>query len=182
MTNELPEDALLRLIKREGGYVNDPDDPGGETNFGITHMTFKAWCAAQPASRKLPTLKDLTQEEAIEVYRWYLGKTVPDLFDWPEVLLDTLIDLWTMHKPKSVRSILTAALVNNSIAQPSVSWDQVLGIYKGWCEDEGDAVSMVNMIALERVRFSYWQCSARPSSRKYFYGWVHRYLSFTPSF
>jgi hypothetical protein len=24
------------IIEREGGFVNDPDDPGGATNFGVT--------------------------------------------------------------------------------------------------------------------------------------------------
>lgn len=28
--------AFDRLIGNEGGYVNDPNDPGGETNWGIT--------------------------------------------------------------------------------------------------------------------------------------------------
>jgi lysozyme family protein len=23
------------IVAREGGYVNDPDDPGGATNFGV---------------------------------------------------------------------------------------------------------------------------------------------------
>ena len=30
---------IAALIDREGGYVNDPADPGGETNFGITART-----------------------------------------------------------------------------------------------------------------------------------------------
>lgn len=30
---------IENIIKAEGGYVNDPDDPGGETNFGITKET-----------------------------------------------------------------------------------------------------------------------------------------------
>lgn len=30
------------LISREGGYVNDPVDPGGETNFGITVAVARA--------------------------------------------------------------------------------------------------------------------------------------------
>jgi len=25
-----------QIVDREGGYVNDPDDPGGATNFGVT--------------------------------------------------------------------------------------------------------------------------------------------------
>lgn len=52
------EQAIEILLKHEGGYVNHPKDPGGETNFGI-------------AKRSYPHLnmKTLTKEEAIEIYR-----------------------------------------------------------------------------------------------------------------
>lgn len=30
------DDAFTALIGNEGGYVNNPDDPGGETNWGVT--------------------------------------------------------------------------------------------------------------------------------------------------
>ena len=30
------EDIARAIVVREGGYVNDPDDPGGATNFGVT--------------------------------------------------------------------------------------------------------------------------------------------------
>jgi len=29
-----------RVLEHEGGYVNDPADPGGETKFGISKLTF----------------------------------------------------------------------------------------------------------------------------------------------
>lgn len=29
------------IVHREGGYVNDPDDPGGATNFGVTIHTMR---------------------------------------------------------------------------------------------------------------------------------------------
>ena len=29
------------IVAREGGYVNDPDDPGGATNHGVTIHTLR---------------------------------------------------------------------------------------------------------------------------------------------
>ena len=34
--------ALKILAKHEGGYVNDPEDPGGETNWGVTVAVARA--------------------------------------------------------------------------------------------------------------------------------------------
>jgi lysozyme family protein len=34
------DEAFNRVIGLEKGYVNDPDDPGGETNFGISKRSY----------------------------------------------------------------------------------------------------------------------------------------------
>lgn len=34
------DEAFARLIGHEGGYVNDPRDPGGETKFGISKRSY----------------------------------------------------------------------------------------------------------------------------------------------
>jgi lysozyme family protein len=49
--------AIPIVLENEGGYVNDPLDPGGETNFGIS-------------KRSYPTvdIKNLTKEEATAIY------------------------------------------------------------------------------------------------------------------
>lgn len=51
------ENAVKKVLAHEGGYVNDPRDSGGETNFGIS-------------KRSYPNLKirDLTKEDAIAIY------------------------------------------------------------------------------------------------------------------
>jgi lysozyme family protein len=41
----------------EGGYVNDPRDPGGETNFGISKRSYPR-----------VNIKELTREEAVAIY------------------------------------------------------------------------------------------------------------------
>jgi lysozyme family protein len=49
--------AIKLILEHEGGYVNDPDDPGSETNFGISKKAF-------------PNLdiKNLTQDAAEAIY------------------------------------------------------------------------------------------------------------------
>lgn len=54
------------VLAREGGYVNDPDDKGGETNKGFTHTTYDSY----RRSKDLPTqsVKYMTDEEMHEIY------------------------------------------------------------------------------------------------------------------
>ena len=33
------DEITAEIVKREGGYVNDPDDPGGPTKYGVTIHT-----------------------------------------------------------------------------------------------------------------------------------------------
>ncbi len=39
--------CLAFVLKWEGGYVNNPADPGGATNKGITQTTYNAWRQSQ---------------------------------------------------------------------------------------------------------------------------------------
>lgn len=50
--------AFDRLLGHEGGYSLDPQDPGGETNWGISKRTYPHL-----------NIKDLTREQAKAIYR-----------------------------------------------------------------------------------------------------------------
>lgn len=52
------DDAFARVVGEEGGYINDPRDPGGETKYGISKREFPA-----------EDIADLTLERAKEIYR-----------------------------------------------------------------------------------------------------------------
>lgn len=57
------EEALALTLEHEGGYANDPNDPGGETNFGISHRAYPD-----------EDIKNLTIERASYLYKrdyWY---------------------------------------------------------------------------------------------------------------
>lgn len=65
-TDDFPRCVALTL-KWEGGYVDDPDDRGGETNRGITAGALAA-AIAQGIVPKT-TVKDLTRGDAERIYR-----------------------------------------------------------------------------------------------------------------
>lgn len=58
--------ALAHVLKHEGGFVNDPADPGGATNHGIT---IKTLAAARGESVTVQDVRDLSRDEAETIYR-----------------------------------------------------------------------------------------------------------------
>ena len=72
--NNTFEDHIRKTLHHEGGYVNDPHDPGGETKFGISKRAYPG-----------KDIKNLTELEAIEIYKedyWdknKIGKLPKDL-------------------------------------------------------------------------------------------------------
>jgi lysozyme family protein len=51
------DQAFEKLIGHEGGYVNNPADPGGETKFGISKRSYPD-----------TNMKDLTMDQAKAIY------------------------------------------------------------------------------------------------------------------
>jgi lysozyme family protein len=50
--------AVERCLSHEGGYVDNPNDPGGETKFGISKRSYPN-----------VNIKNLTREGAIAIYK-----------------------------------------------------------------------------------------------------------------
>ena len=77
--------CLEMILHHEGGYVNHPKDPGGETNLGVTKRVYEE-CGGQK------NMKDLTVEDVAPIYKKnYWGRAKCDhipsgldlfLFDW----------------------------------------------------------------------------------------------------
>ena len=51
-------DLVDRVLSHEGGYVNDPNDPGGETKWGISKRSYPQL-----------NIKGLTRQDAIAIYQ-----------------------------------------------------------------------------------------------------------------
>lgn len=89
------DEAFIRLLGHEGGYVNSPKDPGGETNWGISKRSYPQIDIAS-----------LSESDAKAIYRRDF---------WDKVRADEL--------PSAARFDVFDAAVNSGVAQ-SIKWLQ----------------------------------------------------------
>jgi lysozyme family protein len=76
------EQCLAFVLREEGGFVNNPKDPGGATNHGITKKTWEAYTGKEAT---VEDIKNLTIEDVTPVYKTrYWDKIKGD--DLPEGL------------------------------------------------------------------------------------------------
>ena len=54
--------CLETILHHEGGYVNHPKDPGGETNLGVTKRVYEEWVGTKD-------MKELTVEDVSPIYK-----------------------------------------------------------------------------------------------------------------
>jgi lysozyme family protein len=59
------EKITAEIVRREGGFVNDPDDPGGATKYGVTIHTLRAL----RGSATVADVKALTEAEAVAIFK-----------------------------------------------------------------------------------------------------------------
>ena len=60
--NENWQVALDTILHHEGGWVNNPNDRGGETNLGVTKKVYQEWGGTK-------NMKDLTVEDVAPIYK-----------------------------------------------------------------------------------------------------------------
>lgn len=91
------QQAMKFVIEREGGYVNDPKDPGGETNYGIS-------------KRSYPDLdiKNLSLGDAMAIYkRDYWDAYKLDTVTSP--LCIVMMDGYVQHRPATFKRMIERA-------------------------------------------------------------------------
>jgi lysozyme family protein len=60
------EVCLAHVLKSEGGYVNNPSDPGGETNLGVTRKVWQDWVGRELQNDEM---RDLTPDLVAPLYK-----------------------------------------------------------------------------------------------------------------
>jgi RHS repeat-associated protein len=99
------EKYQAKVFKHEGGYVNDPTDPGGATNKGIIFRNFKKWANSDLGIEPtLGNLQNLSNEQASVLYKKHFWDTFRgDEFDSGSVAF-ALYD-WTVTSGGAIKQL-----------------------------------------------------------------------------
>ena len=162
------DDVLTEVIRKEGGYVNDPADRGGATHMGITAGTLGRWRGLGRAATP-EEVKALTESEARAIYaqQYVVGPGFDNLPDW---LMPILVDDGVLSGPKTAITTLQGVL--------NVPQDGVLGPKTLRAVATQDRAALLRaLVAARAVRFARI-VERNPSQAKFLVGWITRALSF----
>ena len=146
--------SLKRVLKHEGGYVNHPSDPGGETNFGITKSTARSY-GYHGSMRTIP----MTVVEKIYKSQYWDAMSCEN-FDF--ALAYQLFDAAVNHGLLNARKILQRTI--------KVKDDGTIGAVSLAAIRQLDTADLVQMFNAERISF-YTRISTFPTFGR---GWMNR--------
>lgn len=160
-------DIADAILAREGGFVNDPDDPGGATNWGVTVHTMRRLGLDLTGDGRIDAadVQRLSKDEAKRIFvREYFE--APGIAKLPEVLHATVFDMQVNAGAHAVK-ILQRLLGKMGFA---VSVDGRIGPNTIAASDQAARAApdhIADAYGIERRNYYYALADARPASRKY---------------
>jgi type VI secretion system secreted protein VgrG len=163
------ETAIDRILDDEGAFVDDPKDPGGATNFGITQATSDQLGDGD--------VRNLTIDQAREAYRtliseWGIG-AIPDKNTFL-LIADACTNNGALNATRWLQRAIgiPEASVDGDIGPKTIAqiatvtdWSQVFG----------------NILA-QRVQFYGKIVVSHPEEIRFLVGWINRSMQFLQPF
>lgn len=155
------------IVAREGGYVNDPADPGGATNHGVTiHTMRRLGLDLDRDGQVTPAdVRRLTRAQAVEIFIEHYFRR-PRIAELPAALQPTVFDMYVNAGSNAVR-ILQRLLCEMRLP---VTVDGVIGpqtIAAAARAAEAAPDHLADAYGIARRNYYYALADARPASRKY---------------
>lgn len=156
------DEITAEIVKREGGYVNDPDDPGGPTKYGVTIHTLRRLRGDQITAADV---RALTVQEAVDIYKVHYFEK-PRIDELPGPLQATVYDMQVNAGANAIR-ILQRLLPEFG---ETVSVDGGLGPQSIGAAQRAFAKAgsfLVDAYGIARRNYYFAIADRRPASRKY---------------
>lgn len=171
-------DALIEaVIRREGGYVDHPNDRGGPTNWGITQQVARAY-------GYLGDMRALPRSAAATIYktRYWTGPKFDQVAAICPAIADEMFDTGINMGTAAAGKFLQRALnvLNRGVSDyPDIGADGAIGpmtltALKGYVAKRGAAGGEVLRKALDGLQCGRYVeiAEANASQESFVYGWI----------
>ena len=144
------------ILKHEGGWVNDPDDRGGETKYGITRYRYPEL-----------DIKNLTIGQATDIYYRDFYQRMKLFYIKNDALAIHVFDMGVNAGRTRAVELLQSLLKGCEV-------DGILGPSTGQGISLADTTTnLVEAYKAKRVEY-YYKVSLRGNNSKFLKGWVNR--------
>lgn len=168
--------AFAITMKSEGGYVNDPQDPGGETYKGVArkmNSKWDGWVVVDQLKRERNFPANLDGNTQIQ-------QLIHDFYEinyWDKLRCD---DITNQDVAESLFDfgVNAGPAVSAKLAQITVGVDAdgVIGTQTLDKINAEDPRTFLALFTLHKIARYISICEKRAESKKFFYGWVRRAL------
>ncbi|MEL6521281.1 MAG: holin-associated N-acetylmuramidase [Pseudomonadota bacterium] len=161
------QEIAAEIVRREGGYVNDPDDPGGATKWGVTIGTMRRLGIDLTGDGRVSVadVKKLDRAKATEIYiEHYFNR--PRIAELPQSLQASVFD---MHVNAGANAMKILQRLLRQMGQ-EVSVDGVIGpqtIAAAKAAEREAPHHLADAYGIARRNYYYALADRRPRSRKY---------------
>ena len=134
--------CLEKVLDHEKGYVFHEDDPGGETNLGVTKKVYDKWSAENDLAFK--DMKDITVNDVTPIYKfnyWLKGKCDQLPIGIDDVIFDMSVNHGVSRAAKFLQGVVGAEK------------DGIIGSKTLAMVDEMGKFDMIEALCLEREDF-----------------------------
>jgi lysozyme family protein len=174
-------DIAAEIVAREGGFVNDPDDPGGATKHGVTIHTMRRLGLDLDGDGDVDVadVRRVSREMAVDLFlREYFER--PGIGRLPEVLQASVFDMQVNAGSHAVR--ILQRLLNEMGERLAV--DGIIGPRTAAAAHRAAAAApghIADAYGIARRNYYYALADRRPASRKFARrrdggkgGWIRR--------
>ncbi len=160
-------DLATEIVAREGGFVNDPDDPGGATNHGVTLGTLRRLGIDLTGEGRIDAddVRRVTAAQAVDIYVDHYF-TRPGLAALPEVVQASVFDMYVNAGGNAVK-VLQRLL--GEMGYPCDADGQVgpQTLRAAQMAFEAAPSHLADAYGIARRNYYYALADARPASRKF---------------